>query len=61
MLCLSRELGESIVINENVKVTLLKNRRGGFMLGIEAPKEIPIRRQEIERDQTRNCEAAGSV
>ena len=61
MLCLSRELGESIVIGENVKVTLLKSRRGGFMLGIEAPKEIPIRRQEIERDQTRNCEAAGSV
>ena len=48
MLCLSRELGESVVIGENVKVTLLKNRRGGFMLGIEAPKEIPIRRQEIE-------------
>ena len=48
MLCLSRELGESIVIGENVKVTLLKSRRGGFMLGIEAPKEITIRRQEIE-------------
>jgi sRNA-binding carbon storage regulator CsrA len=44
-----------------VKVTLLKNRRGGFMLGIEAPQEIPIRRQEIDRDQTRNCETAGSV
>ena len=61
MLCLSRELGESIVINENVKVTLLKNRHGGFMLGIEAPREIPIRRQEIDRDQTRNRETAGSV
>jgi carbon storage regulator len=61
MLCLSRELGESIVINENVKVTLLKNRRGGFMLGVEAPREIPVRRQEIDHDHTRNCETAGSV
>ena len=61
MSCLSRELGESIVINENVKVTLLKNRRGGFMLGVEAPREIPVRRQEIDHDQTRNCETAGSV
>jgi len=58
MLCLSRELGESIVINENVKVTLLKNRRGGFMLGIEAPQEIPIRRQEIESQDASRQEIA---
>ena len=58
MLCLSRELGESIVINENVKVTLLKNRRGGFMLGVEAPREIPVRRQEIETRDASNKEIA---
>lgn len=47
MLCLSRNFGEAIVIAGNVKVTVLKGRRGDVMLGIEAPQEVPVHREEV--------------
>ena len=47
MLCLSREEGETIVIGENVTVYVLRKKGGGLMLGIDAPKETPVRRGEL--------------
>ena len=44
MLCLSRKIGEGISIGENITVRVLKKKGGGLMLGIEAPREIPVRR-----------------
>ena len=49
MLVLSRKLNESIVINENVVVTVLGVQGGRVRLGIEAPGEIPVHRQEVTR------------
>jgi carbon storage regulator len=47
MLVLSREKDESIVIGENVKVKVLDVRGGKVRLGVEAPKDVPVHRQEV--------------
>ena len=47
MLVLSRKLNESIVINENIVVTVLGVKGDRVRLGIEAPGEIPVHRQEV--------------
>lgn len=47
MLILSRKLNETIVINDNIKVTLVESSNGKVRLGIDAPPEIQVYRQEI--------------
>jgi carbon storage regulator len=47
MLVLSRKLGEKIVINGDIVVTVVKIDRNQIRLGIEAPKDVAIYRQEI--------------
>lgn len=47
MLVLSRKKNESIVINNNITVTVVEIRGDKVRLGIQAPKEIPVHRREI--------------
>jgi carbon storage regulator len=47
MLVLSRKLGESIVIGDRIVVTVVKLDHGQVRLGIEAPREIAVFREEI--------------
>jgi len=47
MLVLSRKLGEKIVIGDNIVVTVVKIDRNQIRIGIEAPGEIPVYREEI--------------
>ncbi len=47
MLVLSRQRDESIVIGENVVVTIVDIRGDKVRLGIQAPGEIPVHRQEV--------------
>jgi carbon storage regulator len=47
MLVLSRRAGERLVINGRIVVTVVKVRGKQVSLGIEAPKEMPVRRQEV--------------
>ena len=47
MLVLSRKLNESIVINDDIVVTVLGVQGDRVRLGIEAPSEIPVHRQEV--------------
>ena len=44
---LSRNRGESIVIYDDIKITVIEIRRDKVRLGIECPKTIPVNRQEI--------------
>ncbi len=47
MLVLTRRLDESIVIDGGITVTILRVQGDKVRLGIEAPKEIPIKRGEL--------------
>jgi carbon storage regulator len=57
MLVLSRKLGEKIYINDNICITVVDIDRGKIRLGIEAPRDVPIFRQELLPAQ--NNAAAG--
>lgn len=47
MLCLSRYTQETICIGDDVKITILGIKGNQVRLGIEAPKTLPVNRQEI--------------
>jgi len=47
MLVLSRQRDESIIIGDNVVITIVDVRGDKVKLGIEAPKEIPVHRREV--------------
>jgi carbon storage regulator len=47
MLVLSRKLGEKIVIGENIVITVVKIDRNQIRIGVEAPSDIPVYREEI--------------
>jgi carbon storage regulator len=47
MLVLSRKKNESIVINNDVTVTVVEIRGDKVRLGIVAPKDVPVHRQEV--------------
>ena len=47
MLVLSRKKNESIVINNDIVVTVVEIRGDKVRLGIVAPKEVPVHRQEV--------------
>lgn len=47
MLVLSRKKNESIVINNDITVTVVEIRGDKVRLGIVAPKDVPVHRQEV--------------
>ncbi len=49
MLILTRRIGESIMINEDITVTILGVRGLQIRIGIEAPQEVSVHREEIYR------------
>lgn len=59
MLVLSRQRDESIMIGDKVVVTIVDIRGDKVRLGIQAPAEIPVHRQEVyEAIQRENGKAA---
>jgi carbon storage regulator len=49
MLILTRRLGESIIIEDNIKVTVIDINKQQIKLGIDAPKHITINREEVAK------------
>lgn len=47
MLVLSRKKNESIIINDNIRIVVVEVQGDKVRLGIEAPKDIPVHRQEV--------------
>lgn len=47
MLILTRRVGESIRIGDNIEVMIVGFQKNEIRVGISAPKEIPVHREEI--------------
>lgn len=61
MLVLTRKLGESIAIDDNIKIVVVQIKGKQVRLGIKAPKETKIHREEVyQAIQDQNTEAAQS-
>ena len=56
MLVLSRKKSESIVINNNVVITVVEVRGDKVRLGIQAPREVPVHRKEVMDSIVRETE-----
>ena len=61
MLVLSRKLGEKIVIGDNIVVTVVKIDRNQIRIGIEAPNDIPVYREEIAPQRVPRDERSEAV
>ena len=58
MLILSRKIGESIVIDGRIHVKVMRVEGEVVKLGIEAPAEIPVHRQEVYEEIQRSNQQA---
>ena len=56
MLVLSRKKNESIVINDDITIVVVEIRGDKVRLGIEAPKEVPVHRNEVYEAIRRNVQ-----
>lgn len=62
MLHLSRKMGESIILNDTIEVTVLEIKGKTVKLGIKSSENIPILRREIfDRIKEKNINAANST
>ncbi|MDX2467935.1 MAG: carbon storage regulator CsrA [Acidimicrobiia bacterium] len=62
MLVLTRRPGESIVIGENIVITVIEIKGGQVRIGIDAPREIDVYREEIyEQVRQENLAAIANV
>jgi len=59
MLVLTRRAGESVMIGDDVTITVLEARGDVIRLGIQAPRDVQVHREEVYRElQAANREAA---
>ena len=62
MLALTRKKGESLVINNNIEITVLEIRGDQVKIGITAPKEVPVYRKiQNENKAALNADAAEAL
>ncbi len=51
MLVLGRNLGDTIIINENITIKFMKGKGADFKVAIDAPKDVKIVRGEVDERQ----------
>ncbi len=62
MLALARKVNESIIINDDIEVTILEIKGDQVKVGIKAPKSVPVYRKELYLQiQEANEEAVKTV
>ena len=58
MLILRRRAGETLLIGDDIKITVMDVYEGGVRLAIDAPKSIPVLRSELLQAADANRDAA---
>jgi carbon storage regulator len=63
VLVLSRKIGERILIGDKIAVTVVKIGHGGVRIGVEAPAELAVVREELatELERTERALASGET
>ncbi len=61
MLALTRKKGESIILNNDIEISILELRGDQVKIGISAPKEVPVYRKEVYLQIQKENEAASST
>ncbi len=65
MLQLSRKAGETIVIGDDIRVTVMQVAGGSVRVGIEAPRSVPVYREElwlaVREENQAAAQAAGAA
>ncbi len=59
MLVLSRRVGESIVIGEEIVITILEVRGGQVRVGVDAPRRVQVHREEVFRQVAAEDDPSG--
>ncbi len=49
MLVLSRKLGQSLVLGDDIRITIVKIDRNTVRVGVEAPRNVKVLREEVVR------------
>jgi carbon storage regulator len=57
MLVLARKLGESILVGDDITITVVLLSSGKVSIGIAAPKEMNIKRAELQPKELTECKA----
>ena len=60
MLVLSRRIGESIMVGDEVVVTVLEVRGDVVRVGVQAPREVKVHREEVYREVAAANQAAAT-
>lgn len=61
MLILTRKAGESIVIGDDIVITIVEAGRDQVRIGIDAPRSVAVHRQEVYAEISRANAAAGAA
>ena len=61
MLVLSRQRDETIMIGDDIEITVVDIRRDKVRLGIRAPSEVPVHRKEVYEALQRENQAAAEA
>ena len=59
MLILTRKVNETLMVGDDVSVTVLGIKGGQIRIGINAPRDIPVHRQEVYKKILQERKAAG--
>jgi len=60
MLILTRRIHETIVIADNVRITILGIKGNQVRVGVDAPKSVPVHREEIYQRIQREAQGNGA-